>query len=54
MGVDDFAFATLDVDYTLGRTENGTSTLEVVERFVAVFPEFDQNHGMRRASRTRS
>jgi uncharacterized membrane protein YgcG len=47
-GVDDFGFASLDVDYSLGRAENGTSTLEVSERFVAVFPEFDQNRGMRR------
>ena len=47
-GVDDFEFASLDVDYSLGRAENGTSTLEVAERFVAVFPEFDQNRGMRR------
>jgi len=47
-GVDDFGFASLDVDYTLGRAANGSSTLEVVERFVAVFPEFDQNRGMRR------
>jgi uncharacterized membrane protein YgcG len=47
-GVDDFGFASLDVDYSLGRAANGTSTLEVAERFVAVFPEFDQNRGMRR------
>ena len=47
-GVDDFGFASLDVDYTLGRAEDGTSTLEVVERFEAVFPDFDQNRGMRR------
>lgn len=47
-GVDDFGFASLDVDYTLGRAEDGTSTLEVVERFEAMFPDFDQNLGMRR------
>lgn len=46
--LDDFRFASLDVDYTLGRAEDGTSTLEVVERFVAVFPQYDQNRGMRR------
>ena len=46
--VDDFAFESLDVEYQLGRTEDGTSTLTVVETFVAVFPEIDQNHGMRR------
>ncbi|MEU1971292.1 DUF2207 domain-containing protein [Microbacterium sp. NPDC019599] len=47
-GVDDFSFASLDADYTLTRAEDGTSRLEVVERFTAVFPEFDQNRGMRR------
>ncbi|WP_243074299.1 DUF2207 domain-containing protein [Microbacterium sp. SS28] len=46
--LDDFRFASLDVDYTLGRADDGASTLEVVERFVAVFPEYDQNRGMRR------
>lgn len=46
--LDDFTFARMDVDYTLGRTDEGKSTLEVVERFVAVFPEYNQNHGMRR------
>ena len=48
--LDDFTFARLDVEYTLGRTDEGKSTLEVVERFVAVFPEYNQNRGMRRAS----
>ena len=48
-GVDDFSFESLDVEYQLGRTEDGTSTLTVVETFVALFPEFDQNRGMRRA-----
>lgn len=46
--VNDFAFASLDVDYTLGRDDDGTSTLRVVETFVADFPDSDQNHGMRR------
>jgi hypothetical protein len=48
-GVDDFSFASLDVEYTLTRAENGTSRMRVVETFVAVFPETDQNHGMRRS-----
>jgi len=48
-GVQDFTFESMDVDYTLGRTEDGTSTLRVVETFVALFPEFDQNRGMQRA-----
>ena len=47
-GVDDFAFERMDVDYTLGRDGAGASTLLVVETFVAVFPDFDQNRGMRR------
>jgi len=47
-GVDDFHFERMDVDYTLGRDESGASTLRVVETFVAVFPDIDQNRGMRR------
>ncbi|MEV4686046.1 DUF2207 domain-containing protein [Microbacterium sp. LWH3-1.2] len=47
-GVDDFSFESLDVDYQLGRADDGTSTLTVVETFVAIFPDFDQNRGMRR------
>lgn len=46
--VNDFTFESLDVDYTLTRAEDGTSRLEVVEKFVALFPEYDQNRGMRR------
>ncbi|WES64193.1 DUF2207 domain-containing protein [Microbacter sp. GSS18] len=48
-GVDDFTFASMDVEYTLGRADDGTSTLTVVETFVAQFPGFDQNRGMRRS-----
>ncbi|MFT4212261.1 MAG: DUF2207 domain-containing protein [Microbacterium sp.] len=47
--VDDFSFQSLDVDYTLSRADDGTSRLHVVETFVADFPAYDQNHGMRRA-----
>ncbi|MDQ1130525.1 DUF2207 domain-containing protein [Microbacterium sp. SORGH_AS_0888] len=46
--VDDFRFRSLDVDYVLSRADDGTSRLRVVERFVAEFPDSDQNHGMRR------
>lgn len=46
--VNDFEFESLDVEYQLGRAEDGTSTVTVVETFVAVFPEFDQNRGMQR------
>lgn len=47
--VNDFSFDSLDVSYTLGRAEDGTSTLEVTETFVARFPDYDQNRGMRRS-----
>jgi uncharacterized membrane protein YgcG len=47
-GVDDFTFQSMSADYTLGRAADGTSTLRAVETFVAVFPDSDQNHGMRR------
>ncbi|MCW3493465.1 DUF2207 domain-containing protein [Microbacterium sp. SSM24] len=46
--VNDFEFESLDVVYELGRADDGTSTLTVIETFVAVFPEFDQNRGMQR------
>ncbi|WP_251455436.1 DUF2207 domain-containing protein [Microbacterium sp. Marseille-Q6648] len=47
--VDDFTFESMNVEYTLGRDDDGTSTLTVVETFVAVFPDIDQNRGMRRS-----
>jgi uncharacterized membrane protein YgcG len=46
--VDDFVFDSLDVDYTLAREAGGASSVRVVETFVAVFPETDQNRGMQR------
>ena len=46
--IDDFTFQSLDVDYTIGRDADGSSTLRVVETFTAVFPDADQNRGMRR------
>ena len=46
--VDDFTFDAFDADYTLTRDDDGTSHLRVVETLVAVFPEFDQNRGIRR------
>ncbi|WJL96538.1 DUF2207 domain-containing protein [Microbacterium sp. ET2] len=45
--LDDFVFESMDAEYTLGREDDDTSTLRVVETFVAVFPE-DQNRGIRR------
>jgi uncharacterized membrane protein YgcG len=46
--VNDFGFDSMDVQYELGRADDGTSTLRVIETFVADFPESDQNHGMQR------
>ena len=48
-GVDDFSFESFSADYSLSTDADGRSTLTTVETFVAVFPEIDQNHGMRRA-----
>ncbi len=49
LGVDDFRFASFDADYLLGRDGDGRSTLAVTETLVAVFPDSDQNRGIRRA-----
>ncbi|AMB58117.1 DUF2207 family protein [Microterricola viridarii] len=48
-GVDDFRFSSFDADYLLGRDADGHSTLDATETLVAVFPETDQNRGIRRA-----
>ncbi len=48
-GVDDFTFASFDAVFVLGRDEGGRSVLETTETLVAVFPEYDQNRGIRRA-----
>ncbi|GAA2039641.1 hypothetical protein GCM10009819_25950 [Agromyces tropicus] len=48
-GVDDFTFASFDAVYDLGRDGDGRSTLRTTETLVAVFPEYDQNRGIRRA-----
>lgn len=46
--VDDFTFDSFTADYTLTRDADGTSHLAVVEEIVAVFPDADQNRGIRR------
>lgn len=46
--VDDFTFESLNVRYTLERDADGVSRMRVVEEFVALFPDTDQNQGMRR------
>lgn len=48
-GVDDFTFASFDAVFELSRDEAGRSVLDTTETLVAVFPEFDQNRGIRRA-----
>ncbi len=48
-GVDDFSFESFSAEYYLDIDAEGRSTLTTVETFVAVFPDIDQNRGMRRA-----
>ncbi len=47
--VDDFTFASFDAVYELGRDDDRRSELRTTETLVAIFPEFDQNRGIRRA-----
>ena len=48
-GVDDFHFASFDAVYRLDRDAEQRSTLHTTEHLVAVFPDIDQNRGIRRA-----
>jgi uncharacterized membrane protein YgcG len=48
-GVDDFAFESFDAIYELSRGDDGRSQLHTTETLVAVFPDYDQNRGIRRA-----
>lgn len=45
----DFEFDSLSSEFYLGRDDGGNATLRTVETLVAVFPEYDQNHGIERA-----
>jgi uncharacterized membrane protein YgcG len=47
-GVDDFRFESFDGQYELSRDAEGHSVLTTTETLVAVFPDFDQNRGIRR------
>lgn len=47
--VNDFQFTSFDADYYLGADSEGRSTLKIVEKLVAEFPNFNQNHGIERA-----
>jgi uncharacterized membrane protein YgcG len=46
--VDDFRFESFDGQYELSRDADGHSLLTTTETLVAVFPDFDQNRGIRR------
>jgi len=41
-----FHFESFDADYYLSRDSDQVSVLDVKERLVAIFPDFDQNHGI--------
>jgi uncharacterized membrane protein YgcG len=45
----DFEFESMSSDFYLGRDDGGNATLRTVETLVAVFPDYDQNHGIERA-----
>ena len=46
-GTEDFYISDFTADYYLTKQEDGTSKLHVKEVLTAVFPETDQNHGIR-------
>ncbi|WP_162243184.1 MULTISPECIES: DUF2207 domain-containing protein [unclassified Leifsonia] len=46
--VDDFTFESFSGDYSLDRDADGHSTVTTVETLVALFPDADQNRGIRR------
>jgi uncharacterized membrane protein YgcG len=48
-GTNNFTINTFDADYYLSKDSEGRSVLKTVERITAVFPVFDQNHGLERA-----
>lgn len=48
-GVDDFTFDRFEAVYELSRDADDRSVLRTTETLVALFPDFDQNRGIRRA-----
>jgi uncharacterized membrane protein YgcG len=44
-----FSIASFTADYYLDRTDQNVSTMKVVEHIEALFPNYDQNHGILRA-----
>lgn len=51
--VDDFEFEDFTVDYYLSKSEDGRSRLRVVEKLVALFPDYEQNKGIVRGMPSR-
>ena len=47
--VQNFTITSFDADYYLSRNSEKTALLDVTEKIVAQFPDFDQNHGILRA-----
>lgn len=45
----DFTISNFQVDYYLSSDSEGRSVLKTIESITAVFPEYDQNHGIERA-----
>ncbi len=52
-GVNDFIISSFDIQYDLSRDADGRSTLKTVETITAVFPDYDQNHGLERSIPTK-
>lgn len=47
--VNDFTITSFSADYYLSQDANKRSELQITEQIVAVFPEYNQNHGIERA-----
>ena len=48
-GTQDFRIDSFVADYYLTKEADGTSKMHVVENITAIFPNYDQNHGIERA-----
>lgn len=46
--VNNFTIKNFDVEMRLGKDNNNRSTLTTIERITAVFPDYNQNHGLER------
>ena len=49
LNVNNFEITDYQIDYYLSKGEDGRSTLRTEETIKAVFPDYDQNHGIERA-----